>query len=77
MASFFLERIKTNAVNDATAQAKWSEKRYVWIADKTEGYLQASIVGENGDELEVQMEDNTVIIIKIRNEKSILMTLKK
>ena len=60
MASFFLERIRSNAVNDATAQAKWSEKKLVWIADKTEGYLQASVIGENGDELEVQLEDNTV-----------------
>ena len=58
--SKFLERIRTNAVNDALAQANWAEKKLVWIADKKEGYLQGSIVKENGDEVEVLLEDQTV-----------------
>jgi hypothetical protein len=60
MASHFLERIKANAVTDALIQAQWAEKKWVWVADKKEGYLQASIVSENGDEVVIQMADNTV-----------------
>lgn len=60
MASLFLERIKANTVTDALLQAQWAEKKWVWVADKKEGYLQASIVSENGDEVVIQMADNTV-----------------
>jgi hypothetical protein len=60
MASFFLERIKQSAVNDATAQAAWAEKKWVWVADKTDGYLKGFICKENGEEVVVQMDDNSV-----------------
>jgi myosin protein heavy chain len=63
MASHFLERIRLNAVNDALAQANWAEKKLVWIVDKKEGFLQGSIVSENGDEIEVLLPDQTVFFI--------------
>lgn len=63
MASQFLERIRSNAVNDTLAQANWAEKKLVWLADKKEGYLQASIIKENGEEVEILLEDNTVWIV--------------
>jgi hypothetical protein len=61
MASVFLERIRSNPVNEA--QANWSEKKLVWVADKKEGYLQGSTINENGDLVEVLMEDQTVFHI--------------
>ncbi len=60
MASQYLERISTNAVNDALAQAQWAEKKWVWLVDKKDGYLPASIISENGDQATVQLEDGTV-----------------
>ena len=50
----FTDRIKpfSNA-NDNLAQAQWSEKKWVWIADKEAGYLSASVISENGDKMEV------------------------
>lgn len=45
------------------AQANWAEKKLVWLADKKEGYLQASIIKENGEEVEILLEDNTVWIV--------------
>jgi myosin heavy chain 9/10/11/14 len=68
MASHFLERVRVNAVNDALVQANWAEKKLVWVADKKEGYLQGSIVRENGEEVEVLMEDQTVFCFYRRNE---------
>jgi myosin protein heavy chain len=65
MASHFLERIRTNAVNDALAQANWAEKKLVWVKDKKEGYLQGSIVREMGEEVEVLMDDQTVLVFNV------------
>jgi myosin heavy chain 9/10/11/14 len=61
MASQFLQRIQANAVNDALQQAQWAERKWVWVADKKEGFLQASIINQHGDEVELLFEDNTVL----------------
>lgn len=60
MANQYLERVHQNAVNDALAQAQWSEKKWVWVADKQQGYLQGFVVSEHGDEVEIQLSDDTV-----------------
>ncbi|KAK6094544.1 class II myosin [Batrachochytrium dendrobatidis] len=63
MASQYLERVRQNAVNDTLEQAQWSERKWVWIVDKEKGYIQGSIIKENGDEVEVQLDDNSVSVL--------------
>ncbi|KAL2914326.1 class II myosin [Polyrhizophydium stewartii] len=67
MASQFLERVKQNIVGDAMAQAQWAEKKWVWVVDKDEGYVQASIVRENGDEVEVMLTDDSKRVVSIND----------
>ena len=61
----YLERVTPNMVVDALAQSQWSEKKLIWVADAKEGYLQASILKENGEELEVSLPDGSVTFIYI------------
>ncbi|KAI8899618.1 P-loop containing nucleoside triphosphate hydrolase protein [Globomyces pollinis-pini] len=67
MASHLLSRIVANAFNDTLAQAHWAEKKWVWVADKKEGYLQASISKENGDEVVILLDDNTTRTVNIND----------
>lgn len=60
--SNLIERINRNLVNDPVVQAHWAEKKWVWVADKKDGYLQASILKEDGDNIDVQFDDGTVCI---------------
>lgn len=61
--SSLIERILPGVVVDTVEQAQWAEKRYLWVADKKEGYLRASLIKEDGESLEVLFDDNTVQII--------------
>ncbi len=57
---YFTERVKPFAVaNDHALQAQWSEKKWVWITDKEQGYLSAHILKETGDKLLVKLADDT------------------
>ncbi len=56
----YLARVQNSKVNDILAQQAWAEKKYIWIADKQEGYVMASIVKDDGENVEVLLEDNTV-----------------
>lgn len=47
-------------VNDALAQSQWMEKKWVWVADKEEGYLSGSITKEDGDNVEVRLSNDSV-----------------
>ncbi|KAJ3335261.1 MHC class II transactivator, partial [Kappamyces sp. JEL0680] len=67
MASQYLEKINHNTLNDALAQAHWAEKKWVWLVDKKEGYLPATIVSENGDQLEVLLEDNSKRTVNVND----------
>jgi hypothetical protein len=50
-------------------QAHWAEKKWVWVCDKKEGYVPATIQSENGDQLEIQFEDNSVKISRLTSRK--------
>ncbi len=43
-----------------TAQGQWAEKRWVWVADKEEGYVAAHIVAEAGDNVTVELGNGQV-----------------
>jgi myosin protein heavy chain len=57
----YLKRINYDTLNDPVLQTQWAEKKWVWLTDKENGYLAASTVKEMDDQIEVQLEDNTVI----------------
>ncbi|KAK4026851.1 hypothetical protein OUZ56_015877 [Daphnia magna] len=47
--------VDRNAFNDPTTQAEWTQKRLVWIPHDNFGFVSASIKGERGDEVEVEI----------------------
>lgn len=47
--------VDRNAFNDPTTQAEWTQKRLVWIPHEQFGFVSASIKGERGDEVEVEI----------------------
>ncbi len=47
--------VDRNAFNDPTTQAEWTQKRLVWIPHENFGFVSASIKGERGDEVEVEI----------------------
>lgn len=50
-------RPKIDDVLDAVAQAKFNEKKWVWIQDDKEGYVRGHVVKEEeGSEVEVEYE---------------------
>lgn len=59
MASQYLQRID-GKITDVVALSQWNEKKHCWLIDKKEGFLQASIVSEDGNQAEVLLEDGTV-----------------
>jgi hypothetical protein len=61
-------------VNDALTQAKWAEKKWVWLINKKEGYLPVFISAENGDKVEVTLEDGSVSSLRIVKSQTVLLT---
>ncbi|KAJ3109200.1 hypothetical protein HDU97_008599 [Phlyctochytrium planicorne] len=54
------ERVRPyQGVNDALAQAQFAEKKWVWVADKEEGFLAGWIIKEDGDQVTVEFSNNT------------------
>lgn len=47
--------VDRNTFNDPATQAEWTQKRLVWVPHETQGFVAASIKGEKGDEVEVQI----------------------
>lgn len=58
--SSLLERVNTKVGHDAVAQAQWTEKRYIWVTDKKEGYLQGSIKKDDGENFDILFDDGSV-----------------
>ncbi|KAI1301395.1 Myosin heavy chain, non-muscle [Halotydeus destructor] len=46
-------------VNDPTDSAHWSSKKLVWIPHETFGFVSASVKGEKGDELDVEIVETS------------------
>ncbi len=61
--SAYLERILPFAPgsNDTLEQSQWGEKKWVWVADREEGYLPAAVVAEAaGDSVTVELPNGVV-----------------
>lgn len=58
--SNLIEKLNQNFGYDPVARAQWAEKKWVWVADKKDGYLQANIIKESNENLEVQFDDGSV-----------------
>jgi hypothetical protein len=54
-------RPKIDDVLDAVAQARFNEKKWVWIEDENEGYVRGHIISENEEyQVEVEYENGGV-----------------
>lgn len=51
------DRMARQTVVDALAQTQFSEKKWVWVAEKEEGYIPGWIIQENGDDIVVEFPD--------------------
>jgi hypothetical protein len=49
-----------DGVADALAQSQWAEKKWVWVADKEEGYINGYITKEDGDNVELHLSNDSV-----------------
>jgi len=51
---------RRTGIIDAVAQAAFTEKKWVWVVDKEEGYVAGYITKDMGDTVEVHLNDDTV-----------------
>lgn len=49
--------VDRNLYNDPASQAEWTQKRLIWVPHETQGFVAASIKGERGDEVEVELQE--------------------
>ena len=58
--NIYLTRIRPydQAVNDTFSQTQWSEKKWVWVQDKQQGFLAGHIIKEQGENLVVKLEED-------------------
>lgn len=66
----YTERIKPFG-NDSVEQASWAEKKWIWIADKEQGYLSAYVIKEQDDKLIVKLSDETTVLFIMKSFKFI------
>ncbi|KFH65798.1 hypothetical protein MVEG_07901 [Podila verticillata NRRL 6337] len=59
------QRAYRGVVVDAVAQAAFNEKRWVWVEDKDEGYIAAWIGKEEGENVEVHLNNGLVKTVHI------------
>lgn len=76
-------RPRLDGVQDAVAQAKFNEKRWVWIPDEEQAYIRAHIVHEYDKSsnkhkvVEVELENGLVRLIELKREEMPNETNKK
>ncbi|PHZ15091.1 myosin 1 [Rhizopus microsporus ATCC 52813] len=56
-------RPKLDNVLDAVAQARFNEKKWVWIEDDNEGYVRGHIINENNDKVEIEYESGRTAFV--------------
>lgn len=49
--------VNRDGYEDPASQAEWTQRRLVWIPHENNGFVAASIQGEVGDEVEVEIAD--------------------
>lgn len=50
--------VDRNTYNDPATLAEWTQKRLVWVPHENQGFVAASIKGEKGDEVEVELQES-------------------
>ncbi|KAI8372758.1 P-loop containing nucleoside triphosphate hydrolase protein [Radiomyces spectabilis] len=53
-------RPRLDGVQDAVAQARFNEKKWVWIQDPQSGYRPAQVIHENQEQIEVELDNGQV-----------------
>ncbi|RKP05784.1 hypothetical protein THASP1DRAFT_32389, partial [Thamnocephalis sphaerospora] len=53
-----LSSVTDQAAQDAVAMAEFAGKRWVWVEDVKEGYIAGYITKENGEHVEVQLNND-------------------
>ncbi|XP_055708521.1 myosin heavy chain, non-muscle [Phlebotomus papatasi] len=60
--------VERSQFNDPATQAEWTQKRLVWVPHETQGFVAASIKGENNDEVEVEVADSGKKLMVLRDD---------
>ncbi|CAO3674443.1 unnamed protein product [Rhizopus stolonifer] len=62
-------RQRLDDVMDAVAQARFNEKKWVWIEDDNEGYVRGHILNESDDQVEIGYESGGTAFVNSSNLK--------
>ncbi|XP_065073344.1 myosin heavy chain, non-muscle isoform X1 [Ochlerotatus camptorhynchus] len=60
--------VERNSFNDPATQAEWTQKRLVWVPHETQGFVAASIKGERGDEVEVELAETGKRVLVLKDD---------
>lgn len=60
--------VDRNVYNDPTSQAEWTQKRLVWVPHEAQGFVAASIKGERGDEVEVELQESSKRVLVAKDD---------
>ncbi|KRT85568.1 Myosin head [Oryctes borbonicus] len=60
--------VDRNLYNDPASQAEWTQKRLIWVPHESQGFVAASIKGERGDEVEVELQETGKKVFVARDD---------
>lgn len=60
--------VDRNSFNDPATQAEWTQKKLVWVPSEQQGFVSASIKGERGDEVEVEIVETGKRVLVARDD---------
>lgn len=60
--------VDRNSFNDPATQAEWTQKKLVWVPSEQQGFVSASIKGERGDEVEVEIVETGKRILVAKDD---------
>lgn len=60
--------VERNSFNDPATQAEWTQKRLVWVPHESQGFVAASIKGERGDEVEVELAETGKRVLVLKDD---------
>lgn len=60
--------VDRNSFNDPATQAEWTQKKLVWVPSEQQGFVAASIKGERGDEVEVEIVETGKRVLVARDD---------
>jgi len=60
--------IDRSLINDPAVQAEWASKKLIWVPDEAQGFAAASVKGEKGEQIEVQVEETGKRVLVHRDD---------